>query len=175
MGHAVESVKHWSLQELVNVKFRSWKDHELDPVLESTAALEYYDAVARQPALEDTSLDKAPTTPLMFEQSRNARVWVQFSRYVCGQKGPFAKLGVAKKSDEVAQMCNRLWPLGPPSRLDHWYAMEGFTPEDYTMTLDAMFGRTVPLPVASRWYDSYPLGGCFVSVSRIYSQTRIFS
>ena len=154
-GHAIESVKHWNLLQLVSTKFRSWKDIEVGPELESTAALEYYDAVARQPALEDATLDDAPTTGFYFEHTKNSRIWVQFCRYVCGQKGPFAKLGVTKKADEVARMCNKLWPLGPPSRLDDWYAMEGYTREDYTMTLDALFGRTVPLPIASRWYDSY--------------------
>ena len=108
LGHAVDSVKHCCVQQFVSTKFRSWKDQPADPVLESTAALEYYHATARQPALEDASLDQTPAVSMRFEQTKNARVWVQFSRYVCGQKGPFAKLGVSKKADEVAKMCNKL-------------------------------------------------------------------
>ena len=156
LGHAADSVKHWCVPEFAKTKFLPWKDQPSDHGLESTAAMGYFHITARQPAPEDASLVQFPPVAARFGPTQHARLRVQFVRFIFGQTGPFAKQGIMKKADESARMCNKLWPLGPPCRHDLWYAMEGFAREDYAMTIDAIFPRTVPIPVASRWYDSFP-------------------
>ena len=70
-----------------------------------------------------------------------------------GQRGPFSKPGVYKSSDETAKLCERLWPLGPPNINDVWNATPGSSHEEYCDAINAMFTRTVPMPIKSRWYD----------------------
>lgn len=92
----------------------------------------------------------------MHELTKNGKVWSQFARFTIGQKGPFAKVGDTKKAAEISPLCDKLWPLGPPTSQDLWYAMIEYDKADYVLAVDSLFGRTVPIPISSRWYDLIP-------------------
>ena len=82
-------------------------------------------------------------------------VWREFLRYVCGQRGTFSKNGVKDLTGEYSGVCMKLWPEGPPKRNDRRTCPPSINPQTFTKAIDAIFGRTVPIPVASRWYDIF--------------------
>ena len=55
--------------------------------------------------------------------------------------------------DELAKKCEVLWPAGPPKQGEVWYRAPGCTNKDYTDMIRSLFGKTIPTPIASRWYE----------------------
>ena len=82
-----------------------------------------------------------------------AKIWRRFVSFICGQNGAFAKIGPSQKPVLLAEECCRLWPSGPPDGLSKWEQQPGCTIEEYSAALGGLFGYTVPIPIASRWYD----------------------
>ena len=90
---------------------------------------------------------------LKTDQSHMIRIWRKLLPLIMGQKGPFHKEGSRVKSIEASFLCNNLWPDGPPYMHQEWTCTPGYSSSDYKRALGLIFGKTMPLPVASRWYN----------------------
>ena len=84
-----------------------------------------------------------------FTQFATHDIWL-----ITGQLGPFSKDGVQNKAGETAELCCRLWPTGPPSMNEVWYAPTDVSSSQYVDALERLFSRTAPIPIISRFYDS---------------------
>ena len=138
LAHGIESVKHWGVAK--HVKNMVLGPPTMDPILD-TASVPISDY--------DTQIG---SKLWHHRKAVTYKVWREYLKLICGQKGPFAKDGPRNKVDKLASMCIKLWPNGPPSRQEQWTCPADMTEKDIVFTLDGVFGRTVPLPISSRWY-----------------------
>ena len=69
-----------------------------------------------------------------------------------GQRGPFQKEGPRSKTNEAADVCVELWPLGPPNQGAMWFCSTGKQKADYQKAVKLIFGDTTPIPVSIRRY-----------------------
>ena len=128
-----------------------------DSLLVSETFFAYGNEVVREYA---SSTEKLPfsedkiNAPLPRPEVDHAvrKIWRRFVSFTCGQNGAFAKIGPSQKPTLLAEEFCRLWPLGPPNGYSKWDRQPGCTIEDYKAALDGLFGATVPIPIASRWY-----------------------
>ena len=157
-SHVLQSIKNHGYATLVGRMLKY--EPPSDPVLETNTALEYYNAI--QGAYCATSGDEIFGTAQPIEDlnakisqgpSETAIIWKRLVRLIYGQKGPFSRAGPQRVPEEIADRCMKLFPAGPPMDGDTWYCVPGYAAADYVTLVEDLFGKAIPIPVASRWYD----------------------
>lgn len=80
-------------------------------------------------------------------------IWREFIFMVKNFRGPFTITASDDALEDTARKFARLFPEGPPRRMENWYMQPGSDVKSYVDCIKILIGRIPPSPIKSRWYS----------------------